>query len=168
MNKDRNTYWTAFYTKPRSEKKVAERLYAEGFEIYCPTRTVLRQWSDRKKKVKEPIFTSYIFARVDEISRAQITMRPGIVSNVFWLGKPVKIRDQEIVEIRAFLEEHPKAEVAYGNFQKGDQITIDSGPLIGSNGIVSRIKGSKAHLSITSLGIEIQAEVCLNHLKKVG
>lgn len=36
------TYWTAFYTKPRNEKKAAERLMSEGFDIYCPTRTVIK------------------------------------------------------------------------------------------------------------------------------
>ena len=167
MKTDQATYWTAFYTKPRSEKKVAERLNAKGFEIYCPTRTVLKQWSDRKKKIKEPVFTSYLFAKVDEISRTQITMDQGIVSGVFWLGKPAKIRDHEIQEIKAFLEEYPTAEVKYYNLQSGDNATIKLGPLSGNSGLISRIRGNKAYLSIASLGIEIQAEVSLSHLKKM-
>ncbi len=146
---------------------MAERLTSKGYEIYCPTKTVLKQWSDRKKKVKEPIFTSYVFARVDELIRAEILIDSGVVSNVFWLGKPAVIQDVEIDEIRAFLEEYPMAEVDYGNFQEGDQIAIDSGPLSGQDGTISRIRGNKAYLSIASLGIEIQAEVSLGHLKRV-
>ena len=66
---DELKYWTAFYTKPRNEKKVSERLLGSGFEIYCPVRTVLKQWSDRKKKIKEVLFTSYLFAYVNENER---------------------------------------------------------------------------------------------------
>ena len=161
-----NTYWTAFYTKPRNEKKVAERLNAKGYEIYCPTRTVLKHWSDRKKKVQEPIFTSYIFAKVDEMSRAEIAMDYGIVSNVFWLGSPAKIREKEIEEIKSFLEEFPMAEVEYRNLVAGDRVAIDSGPLTGQRGHVRHIQGNKAFLSLESLGIELQAEVNINHLAK--
>ena len=52
--------WRAVYTKPRSEKKVAERLEEQGSEVYCPTQINLRQWSDRKKKVSAPVFPSYV------------------------------------------------------------------------------------------------------------
>lgn len=165
MKSNQTAYWTAFYTKPRSEKKVAERLLGKGHEIYCPTRTVMKQWSDRKKKVSEPVFTSYIFARVEEISRTEILMDSGVVSNVFWLGKPAIIRDSEIESIRNFLEEHTNAECY--TLAAGDCIAIDAGPLSGQSGVVSRVRGNKAYLSIASLSIELHAEVQVTHLKKV-
>ncbi|MFT6214735.1 MAG: hypothetical protein ACJAS3_001130 [Roseivirga sp.] len=82
MNNFQGTYWTAFYTKPRNEKKASDRLKSKGFEVYCPTRTVLKQWSDRKKKVTEPVFNSYLFAKVDESQGLEILQDHGIVSNV--------------------------------------------------------------------------------------
>ncbi|OEK03866.1 hypothetical protein BFP97_13680 [Roseivirga sp. 4D4] len=163
-----NTFWTAFYTKPRSEKKTSERLIEKGYDVYCPTRTIVKQWSDRKKKISEPVFTSYIFAKVDEQSRNEILNDQGVVSNVFWLGKPAVIRDQEIHAIRSFLEDFPMAEAQYGNYESGSKVEISSGPLSGQSGLVRRIQGSKAYLTIVSLGIEVQAEIGLAHLKKVG
>ncbi len=163
-----NTYWTAFYTKPRNEKKVAERLAKNGFEVYCPTRTIVKQWSDRKKKVSEPVFTSYIFAQVNEQARSEILQDQGVVSNVFWLGKPAIVRDHEILAIRSFLEDFPLAETQYGNFQLGNSVEVFSGPLCGQNGLIRRVQGNKAYLTIDSLGIEIQAEIGLGHLKKVS
>ena len=168
MKVEQTTFWTAFYTKSRNEKKIAERLSARGYEIFCPMRTVLKQWSDRKKKVKEPVFTSYIFARVDEAARMSILNDSGIVCNVHWLGNPVKIRDCEINEIRAFLEEHSDAVVSSLNFRSGDHIEINSGPLSGSNGVISEVRGGKAFLLIRGLGIEMKATVGVKHLKKVG
>lgn len=163
-----NTYWTAFYTKPRNEKKAADRLTSEGFDIYCPTRSVIKQWSDRKKKVTEPVFSSYIFAKVNEISRTQILTDPSIVSNVFWLGRPVVIRDVEIEEIRDFLNEFPLANIVSNNFQAEDRVLVNSGPLSKFEGTVSKIKGNKAVLNIESLGIVIHAEVSLNRLEKIN
>jgi len=61
--------WMAVYTKPRSEKKVAERLEKAGIEVYCPLQTVIKQWSDRKKKIKIPVFPSYVFVHVGESER---------------------------------------------------------------------------------------------------
>ena len=54
MSDHMNTYWTAFYTKPRNEKKAAERL-AKTMDLKRTVRQepVVKQWSDRKKKVSE-------------------------------------------------------------------------------------------------------------------
>jgi len=168
MSKLYSTYWTAFYTKPRNDKKAADRLMSEGFDVYCPTRTVIKQWSDRKKKVTEPIFSSYIFAKVNEISRNQILSDPSIVSNVYWLGKPAMIRDNEILEIRNFLNEFPLAKITSNEFKSDDKVLVNSGPLSKLEGTVDQIKGNKAILNIESLGIVIHAEVSLNRIEKIA
>lgn len=162
-----NTYWTAFYTKPRSEKKAAERLLSQGFEVYCPTRTVVKQWSDRKKKVKEPVFTSYLFAKVNEASRTQILMDVSIVSNVFWLGLPAVIRESEILAIKSFLDDFPQSEMIHGHPETASKVEIESGPLSGQKGIIRYIQGNRVFLVVTSLDIEIYAEMSLGHLKNV-
>ena len=56
--------WYVLYTKPRHEIKALERLAQNGFEVYCPMKTTLKQWSDRKKKVSEPLLPSYIFIKI--------------------------------------------------------------------------------------------------------
>ena len=56
-----NKKWYVLYTKPRHEIKALERLTQNGFEVYCPMKTTLKQWSDRKKKVSEPLLPSYLF-----------------------------------------------------------------------------------------------------------
>jgi transcriptional antiterminator RfaH len=53
--------WFVFYTKSRQEKKVNELLLKKKFEPFLPMQQVMRQWSDRKKKVTVPLFNSYIF-----------------------------------------------------------------------------------------------------------
>ena len=163
MKANQERYWTAFYTKPRNEKKAAERLSAQGFEIYCPQRSVLKQWSDRKKKVKEVLFTSYLFANITELERQAVLKDYGIVSSVFWLRKPVKIPCSEIEAIKKFLSSHPDAEILK-QFELGQKTIIKSGPLSGEEGIIEQIRGAKVVLSLDTLGITLQAEIPSVHL----
>jgi len=53
-------FWFALYTKPRNEFKAEQQLIAAGITNYLPTVTLLKQWSDRKKKVTEPLLRGYI------------------------------------------------------------------------------------------------------------
>lgn len=165
MKADQEKYWTAFYTKPRNEKKASERLSEYGYEVFCPTRTVLKQWSDRKKKVSEPLFTSYLFAKVDELQRQEICKDRGIVCSVFWQGKPVKIREIEIKAIIDFLEENPEAEGLTENLKEGEKIEIVQGPFKGEQGELLTIKGNKLVLSIASIGFSLVAEVARSKVK---
>src|ERR1700690_1183255 len=97
--------WYAVYTRPRWEKKVAERLVEEGIEHYCPLNKVVRQWSDRKKTVLEPIFKGYVFIRTPDEQKWGVRKIPGHLNFVYWLGKPAQIKEQEIITIKKFLNE---------------------------------------------------------------
>ncbi|HEX6432075.1 MAG TPA: transcription termination/antitermination NusG family protein, partial [Niastella sp.] len=56
--------WYAVYTHAKWEKKVADLLTRKNIENYCPLNKVVRQWTDRKKIIYEPLFTSYVFPRI--------------------------------------------------------------------------------------------------------
>ena len=64
--------WFALYTKPHNEIKVAEKLLSMGIEAYCPTIVVEKQWSDRKKKIQQPLLNSYVFVKVNEKERGVV------------------------------------------------------------------------------------------------
>ena len=70
--KDRTKpHWFAVYTKSRNEKKVYERLIDEGYEAYLPLQKRLKQWSDRKKWVEEPLLRSYVFVKINREGLSQ-------------------------------------------------------------------------------------------------
>ena len=95
--------WYVVYTKPKWEKKVAERLSEIGITTYCPLITKLSQWSDRKKKIQVPLFNSYIFVQIDEKNRNVIFDIPGAIRYLFWLGKPAIVKEREIELIQEWL-----------------------------------------------------------------
>ena len=120
-----------------------------------------------KKKVKEPVFSSYIFARVDEAQRQQILIDPSIVSSVFWLRRPVRIRDFEIEAIKEFLDDFSQVKGAQLDISQGDRAVITSGPFRGEEGVVREKRGGKVLLQLHSLGLELQAEVAIGKLDAV-
>jgi transcriptional antiterminator RfaH len=152
-----NRTWMVVYTKPRNEKTVSERLSSQGVEVYSPIIETIRQWSDRKKKVKIPLFTSYVFVRVNEKDRSVILQDPGVMNFVFWLGKPAIIRDSEMDEMIAFLENHKENELTVKQLKKGDKIVFKEGPLKEIEGTFDSLKKGLPVFIIESLGIKIIA-----------
>ena len=54
-----NKQWIVVRSKPRSEKVVYKELVSKNIEAYLPLLKERRKWSDRKKWVEFPLFSSY-------------------------------------------------------------------------------------------------------------
>jgi transcription antitermination factor NusG len=148
--------WHVIYTAPRAEKKVNERLQKQGIETYLPLQKVLRQWSDRKKKVNVPLFNSYIFVKIDRKEYDRVFHIPGFSHFIFYLGKPAVVRQQEIDGIKEFLT---KTEFSDIQFETSKKAEILAGPLRGHHGIIENIGKNTIRLRIDELGISLVAEV---------
>jgi transcription antitermination factor NusG len=151
-----NRYWYAVYTKPRWEKKVAALLEASGIEYYCPLNKVVKQWSDRKKVVLEPLFKSYVFVQVEENRKWELLTINGIVNYVHWLGKPAKIKDSEIETVRKFLNEFSCVEVVEAT-AVNSKVKIKHGVLMDYHGVLLNVSGNKASVKIESMGVQLTA-----------
>jgi transcriptional antiterminator RfaH len=146
--------WYAIYTKPRKEQKVAQQLEGLGFVVYLPLKVEVRQWSDRKKKVITPMFTSYVFIQIEESKRSDIFIIDGILNYVFWLGKPAVIRSQEIELMRTEIDK-PNNEVFVTRLEPGEQILLKDGIFKGQEAFIEHISNRKAHLFLPSLGMKL-------------
>jgi len=140
--------WFALYTKPRCEFKALEQLTEIGIDVYLPTITTTKQWSDRKKKLKEPLFRGYIFICSNEIERNNAITREAIIKTIFFDGKPAVIPNREIENLKMFLE-NPKNVVVFDGITKGVIVQIESGPFKGVEGVVNSISKDENTLSIS-------------------
>lgn len=147
-------HWYALYTKPRRERKVAEQLNDLGFTIYLPLKTEIRQWSDRKKKVVSPLFSSYVFIQIEESKRDSVFVIDGVLNYVFWLGKPAVIRDEEM-EIMQREIEQPNREVLIETLQPGDYLQLEQGIFKGQSAVVKYVSNNTVHLHLHSLGVKL-------------
>jgi transcription antitermination factor NusG len=162
-------HWYAIYTTSRWEKKVHARLSDAGLESYCPLNTVTRKWSDRIKKVEEPLFKSYVFVRIADGEKQSVLSTPGVVNFVYWLGKPAIIRDHEINEIRRFLGEYENVEVIQLDqpIQPGARVRITSGLMMDHEATALKVHNRTVEVLIESIGFKLRATVEKKRLEKI-
>jgi transcription termination/antitermination protein NusG len=165
-----NRNWYVFYTKSRQEKKVRDLLDKSGYEVFLPMQTVMRQWSDRKKKVEVPLFNSYIFVREQDHRIAEILKTPGVAWNIRHNGKPAILREEEFQLIHRFINTGYFLEATgeVESFQVGDRAKIIDGPLAGITGILTG-QDKNQRFSILLEGIQqvIQVQLPASLLTRV-
>jgi transcription antitermination factor NusG len=159
--------WFALYTRSRAEKQVYELLRSAGIDSYLPLVRTLKQWSDRKKWVEEPLFRSYIFVNITPGQYYDVLNIPGMVRYVTFEGKAVAIPPQQIEAIRQFIEtgyQLPDAEV---DLPPGSKIDIIAGPMKGISGELLEVMGkTKVRIEIDGLGQSVYVEIPASHIRK--
>jgi hypothetical protein len=95
--------WHVAFTKPGKERKVGEILNRKKIENYCPSNTIVRHWNSQVKLIHVPIFTSFVFVRVDGNEIEKLKRVDGIINIVYRLREPAIVPDSEIERIRQFL-----------------------------------------------------------------
>lgn len=163
-----NKQWYVLYTKSNCEKKVNELLCKKGIEAYCPLNKIYRQWSDRRKQLNVPLFPSYVFVKVTEKDLLSLrNMTSKIVSILYWLGKPAVIKNEEISEIKYFLNQHADVKLEKRIVDINDEVVVIRGPFYNQKGIVKSLKNNAVVLSLPSLGYNMVAELDLSNIKQV-
>jgi transcription antitermination factor NusG len=139
--------WYALYTRPRQEFKAEIQINASGIETYLPLITQVKQWSDRKKKVTEPILRGYIFINATERERLIALEQPAVVRCVSERGKPAVIPEGQIENLKAFVREESQYRLFEGLI-KGTRVRITDGPFHGVEGVVVQDSDGKS-LAVT-------------------
>lgn len=160
--------WFAVYTHSRAEKKVASELALIGTEHYLPLYKTLKKWSDRKKIVEEVLIRSYIFVRITEKEFLQVLQIPGVVKIIHFSGKPVPIPDWQIENLKIVLGAKVPIESDCIEFEKGQEVRIAYGALLGVRGTILRIKGQqKLVISIDALNYNMTIDIDLGAVEAV-
>ena len=156
--------WYVLYTKPRHEKKVAERLADAGYATYCPLHKVKCQWSDRAKVMEEPLFRGYIFVHIEDHKREQVFDYPGIVRYLFWLHKPAVVREVEIEAIQKWLGHYDHDSLEVEEITLGNLVKITTGQFINEEAILLDQSRNKALVQLKELGIQLSLDLHNNTL----
>ena len=126
---ENQAHWYAVYTKPRSEKKLADRLNDKRIEAYLPMRRTLKQWSDRKKMVDEPLISSYVFVNVFQENYFEVLNTPGAVKYIWFCGKPAVIPPNQIQVLKLIMSNDLEIDCVSSCLRQGTHVKVNSGPL---------------------------------------
>lgn len=151
--------WYVLYTRPRWELKIYKALLERGIVAYCPTYSSVRQWSDRKKKIRLPYFNGYVFVQLEEEDRDRVFEIPGVVRYVFWQGKAVKVREPEIQLMKEYLDGEQFGDATIERLILGEEVRFRRGVLKDRTALVEKIGPNKVQLVLPVLGYRITARV---------
>jgi transcription antitermination factor NusG len=133
--------WFAIQTKARHEKRVAAELQEKRVVAFLPLLSEVHQWSDRKRQVELPLFTTYVFVRIggEQSSRIDVLQTNGVFRFVGVRGMGVPIPDEQIETLQTIIRENvPFSPHPFLNL--GQKVRIRGGSLDGICGVLSAIK----------------------------
>lgn len=149
--KSQAEYWVAALVQMNTEKKASAALTKLGFRNYLPTQTVIRQWSDRKKKIERIVIPMIIFVLVDKQSEINLRKTSHIYKLISYPGeKEAAIIPDEQIENLKFMLNNADSAVEFSDkpLQIGEEIEIVRGPLKGLCGELCYTEVGKPMLGV--------------------
>lgn len=153
--------WTPVRAKPRREKKIAEFCEANNITCYLPLIRRIHRYGRRTVESFVPMFSGYIFCLLNEEKHQRLLRSNAVVYRIMMDEISERVLLNEFDSIRAFEELSRRTEVVVKpELAEGSRISVNSGPLAGTHGIVTRRKGkTMLAVNIEILGQSVAAEL---------
>ena len=123
--------WYLVHTKPRQERIALVNLERQGYPSYLPMLCVEKIRRRKAELVTEPMFSRYLFVRLDSSGKGPswgpIQSTLGVSRLVRFGSQPAKV-DEALVALLRAREQALPAETL---FQAGDTVVLTQGPFAG-------------------------------------
>lgn len=132
-----NLRWYAVYVRSRHEKKVHQIFLQKQLTSFLPLLETWRQWSDRKKKICDPLFRSYVFVHIDyRKEHVHVLETEGVVKFI-GIGKvPSVIGEKDIDWLKRLVREPDAVGRTVASIPFGRKVRVVAGPFRDFEGIV--------------------------------
>jgi transcriptional antiterminator RfaH len=133
--------WVAFYTLSRREKDLMRKLEAAEVAFYAPLiRRRLKSAGGRVRDSHVPLFSGYVFSRVDDDQR-----RAALATNTIARWLPIVDEAALLADLRAIkrLIDTDQPLTPEARIEPGQLVRVRSGPLRGLEGTVERRHGGQ-------------------------
>ena len=125
---DSSYRWYPVYTRSRAEKKAFNELNRKGITTYLPLHKTLKQWSDRKKFIEEPLLKSYLFVYISTKEYAEVLMTNGIARFLYFSGKIASMPEQQIEQLKLLLATEQELTIFDYDIKPGQKVLVKAGP----------------------------------------
>jgi len=130
--------WHVLHVVSNHERRVAQHLVVRSIEHYLPVYTERKKWTDRTVVAERPLFSGYVFVRLEPQSRVSIISTPGVLR---LLGDETRdmVSGEELAKIRdglasgLLLRPHPCVSV-------GTRVKVRDGVFAGVEGVVTELR----------------------------
>ncbi|HWQ26505.1 MAG TPA: UpxY family transcription antiterminator [Chlorobaculum sp.] len=134
-----NVRWYAVYVRSRYEKKVHQQLLEKGMTSFLPLIETIRQWSDRKKKVDAPLFSGYVFVKIDHHKECVTVLDTEGVVRFIGIGRhPSVIAERDIDWLKRLVREPDAVGRTVASIPTGRKVRVLAGPFKDFEGVVMK------------------------------
>jgi transcriptional antiterminator RfaH len=140
--------WYAVHSRPKQEIRALENLQNQGFEAWLPLITVEKLRRGRLAEVTEPMFSRYLFIRLDteHTNWAPIRSTLGVSRLVSFGNRPAPIADNLIQALRQMPDRAPERLL-----QAGQAVRMIDGPLKGLEAVYQQADGELRAMVLVDL-----------------
>ncbi len=165
-NPDGLRRWLVLHVKPRTEKKVMQRLSrCRGFH-YLPTYVKVTKVQRRKVRRELPLFPGYVFVHLSHVECAEIFRSNLVVRTI-----PDPFPRETIHQLRQIFHVSrvaPEIRPLQQLFKEGERVVVKYGPLRGTVGYVRRDEGrATLCINVDILGSSVAVSVSPCDLEKI-
>ena len=172
IEKTPDRYWGFAYLRPRTEKKVAEKLAGLNYPVYLPLVNKARLHHGTKVVTALPMIPGYIFLAAGDQERTELKKTVKEFVHIELLRDPHEedtlIRELNALHQFEILAQSEEVLVNPG-IQHGDKVLVTQGPLKGLETEVIRREDQKNAIviNITILEKTVEYLVSADILKKI-
>jgi transcriptional antiterminator RfaH len=140
--------WYAVHSRPKQEHRALENLQNQGYEAWLPLIAVEKLRRGRVSEVIEPMFSRYLFIRLDmeHTNWTPIRSTLGVSRLVSFGNRPAPIADELIQVLRQMPDRPPERLL-----QPGQAVRMIDGPLKGLEGIYQQADGELRAMVLVDL-----------------
>jgi transcription antitermination factor NusG len=151
--------WYAIQTRYRFERKAAAQLQNKGIETFLPVVEESHRWSDRKKVISVPLFSGYVFVRLEPCSaRATVLRTEGVIGFVEFHGDAAPIPNKQIDDLQRLLSKKMPCSL-HAFLTIGQKVRIRGGCLDGLEGILEQSGPKRLVISIACIQRSVAVKI---------
>lgn len=150
--------WYVICTKKKKEKQVTAVLNKKGIENYCPFTIIETKNVSRSVKEYGPLFSSYIFVKMQQSDLQTLKKLPYVINPLFWKKEPAIINPDEINAIKMMCENYSTIKLEKISVELDDKIGVVERNITGYSQRAIMVQHTGISISLPTLGYSISAE----------
>lgn len=120
-------------------KKVFNLLLEKGITSFVPLVETIKQWSDRKKRVEEPLIKSYVFVQINYHKEHVHVLETDGVVKFIGIGKtPSVVSERDINWLKRLTHEPDAIGDTVASIPRGKKVKVLAGPFKDFEGVVQK------------------------------
>ncbi len=147
--------WLIISTKQKQEENVVEYLTRKRIQNFCPFVKVARKQGSKNIIESQPLFTSFVFISVNETEMQIVKKAPSFVNMVYWLTKPIIIKQEEINAIKMMAENYLNIRLEKIKVCINDKISLTEENITNFKNNVLSVTHQGITVTVPSLGYKI-------------